>query len=105
MAIGEVTKEITKGNTDFFPIKANDYGRFLVLSLGTGDRKVDEKFDARECAGWGMLSWLTHNNTTPIIDAFQQASSDMVDFHLSAVFQALHSDPNYIRIQVKYINH
>ncbi|KAL1219608.1 Patatin-like protein 2 [Cardamine amara subsp. amara] len=99
LAIGEVTKEITKGNTDFFPIKANDYGRFHVLSLGTGDRKIDEKFDAKECAGWGMLSWLTHNNTTPIIDAFTQASSDMVDFHLSAVFKALHSEPNYIRIQ------
>ncbi|CAL9234281.1 unnamed protein product [Arabidopsis halleri] len=99
LAIGEVTKEITKGKTDFFPIKANDYGRFHVLSLGTGDRKVDEKFDARECAGWGMLSWLTHNNSTPIIDAFTQASSDMVDFHLSTVFQALHSEPNYIRIQ------
>ncbi|VVB08457.1 unnamed protein product [Arabis nemorensis] len=99
LAIGEVTKEITKGNTDFFPIKPNDYARFLVLSLGTGDRKVDKAFDARECAGWGMLSWLAHNNCTPIIDAFTQASSDMVDLHLSTVFQALHSEPNYIRIQ------
>lgn len=95
-----MTKQITKGNTDFFPIKPNDYRRFLVLSLGTGDRMIDKKFNARECAGWGMFSWLTHNNCTPIIDVFTQASSDMVDLHLSTVFQALHSEPNYIRIQV-----
>ncbi|KFK32501.1 hypothetical protein AALP_AA6G250900, partial [Arabis alpina] len=99
VAIGEVTREITRGSSDFFPIKPNDYGRFLVLSLGTGTPKAEEKFDAKEVAGWGMLSWLTHDNSTPLIDAFMQASSDMVDFHLSAVFQALHSEANYIRIQ------
>ncbi|XP_010525997.1 PREDICTED: patatin-like protein 2 [Tarenaya hassleriana] len=99
VAIGEVTKEITRGSADFFPIKPNDYGRFLVLSLGTGTAKGEEKFNAQECARWGMLSWLTHDNSTPLIDTFMQASSDMVDFHLSTVFQALHSDPNYLRIQ------
>ncbi|XP_010547841.1 PREDICTED: patatin-like protein 2 [Tarenaya hassleriana] len=99
VAIGEVTKEITRGSTEFFPIKPNDYGRFLVLSLGTGTAKAEEKFNAQECADWGMLSWLAHDNSTPLIDAFTHASSDMVDFHLSAVFQALHSESNYLRIQ------
>lgn len=104
VAIGEVTKEITRGSSDFFPIRPNDYGRFLVLSLGTGTRKSEEKFNANEVAGWGMLSWLTHDNSTPLIDAFMQASSDMVDFHLSAVFRALHSEANYIRIQDDTLN-
>jgi len=104
VAIGEVTKEITRGSSDFFPIRPNDYGRFLVLSLGTGTRKSEEKFNANEVAGWGMLSWLTHDNSTPLIDTFMQASSDMVDFHLSAVFRALHSEANYIRIQVLAIS-
>ncbi|XP_010509131.1 PREDICTED: patatin-like protein 2 [Camelina sativa] len=99
VAIGEVTKEITRGSSDFFPIRPNDYGRFLVLSLGTGNRKAEEKFNAKEAAGWGMLSWLTHDNSTPLIDVFTHASSDMVDFHLSCVFRALHSGANYIRIQ------
>ncbi|KAH0890249.1 LOW QUALITY PROTEIN: hypothetical protein HID58_052678 [Brassica napus] len=85
-------------------IRPNDYGRFLVLSLGTGTRKSEEKFNANEVAGWGMLSWLTHDNSTPLIDAFMQASSDMVDFHLSAVFRALHSEANYIRIQDDTLN-
>ncbi|KAH0933312.1 hypothetical protein HID58_010429 [Brassica napus] len=89
---------------DFFPIRPNDYGRFLVISLGTGTRKSEEKFNANEVAGWGMLSWLTHDNSTPLIDAFMQASSDMVDFHLSAVFRALHSEANYIRIQDDTLN-
>jgi len=100
LAIGEVTNEISGGSSDFFPIRPNDYGRFLVLSLGTGNHKAEEKFNAKEVAGWGLLNWLTHDNSTPIIDAFSQASSDMVDFHLSAVFRALHSEANYIRIQV-----
>lgn len=104
VAIGEVTKEITRGSSDFFPIRPNDYGKFLVLSLGTGTRKSEEKFNANEVAGWGMLSWLTHDNSTPLIDAFMQASSDMVDFHLSAVFRALHSEANYIRIQDDTLN-
>ncbi|XP_013681286.2 patatin-like protein 2 [Brassica napus] len=104
VAIGEVTKEITRGSSDFFPIRPNDYGRFLVISLGTGTRKSEEKFNANEVAGWGMLSWLTHDNSTPLIDAFMQASSDMVDFHLSAVFRALHSEANYIRIQDDTLN-
>ncbi|KAG7642155.1 Patatin-like phospholipase domain [Arabidopsis suecica] len=99
LAIGEVTNEISGGSSDFFPIRPNDYGRFLVLSLGTGNHKAEEKFNAKEVAGWGLLNWLTHDNSTPIIDAFSQASSDMVDFHLSAVFRALHSEANYIRIQ------
>lgn len=100
MAIGEVTNEITRGSSDFSLIRPNDYGRFLVLSLGTGNHKAEEKFNAKDVAGWGLLSWLTHDNSSPLIDAFMQASSDMVDYHLSAVFRALHSEANYIRIQV-----
>jgi len=35
-----------------------------------------------------------------LVDVFMQASADMVDFHLSSVFQALHLEANYLRIQV-----
>ncbi|KAL1219318.1 Patatin-like protein 2 [Cardamine amara subsp. amara] len=104
VAIGEVTNEISRGSSDFFPIKPNDYGRFLVISLGTGYHKSEEKFNAKNVATWGLLGWLTHDNSTPIIDAFTNASSDMVDFHLSAVFRALHSEANYIRIQDDTLN-
>ncbi|KAL5777835.1 hypothetical protein ACOSP7_010761 [Xanthoceras sorbifolium] len=99
VAIGEVTKAIIRGNSDFFPIKPMDYGRFLVISLGTGSGKSEGKYSANEAAKWGLLSWLTSGGSTPIVDVFTQSSEDMVDLHISEVFQALHSQENYLRIQ------
>ncbi|XP_040997731.1 patatin-like protein 2 [Juglans microcarpa x Juglans regia] len=99
LAIGEVTKEIQRGNPDFFPIKPMDYGRFLVISLGTGSPKDEEKYKAHDAAKWGILGWLTSGGSTPLIDVFTQASADMVDVHLSQVFRALHSEKSYLRIQ------
>ncbi|GKV04671.1 hypothetical protein SLEP1_g16797 [Rubroshorea leprosula] len=99
VAISEVTKEITKGNRDFFSIKAIDYSRFLVISLGTGTAKSEGKYSALNAAKWGLLGWLTFDDSTPLVDVFTQASSDMVDFHLATVFQALDSEDSYLRIQ------
>ncbi|KAJ0614560.1 putative patatin-like phospholipase domain, Acyl transferase/acyl hydrolase/lysophospholipase [Helianthus annuus] len=98
-AISEVSKEITTGSPDFFPIKPLEYGRFLVLSLGTGSQKFQEKYDATKSSGWGVLGWLAGGGSTPLVDVFTQASGDMVDYHISTVFQALHSAENYLRIQ------
>ncbi|XP_048131278.1 patatin-like protein 2 isoform X2 [Rhodamnia argentea] len=98
VAMGEVTKAIMGGSSDFFPIKPTDYRRFLVISLGTGTRKAEGKYTAHEAAKWGVLGWLTSGGS-PLIDVFTQASADMVDYHLSAVFQALHLHDNYLRIQ------
>ncbi|MFQ6639549.1 hypothetical protein Gotur_014451 [Gossypium turneri] len=98
VAMGEVSKAIINGNSDFFPIKPVDYGRFLVISLGTGSPKAEKKYNAAEAAKWGVLGWLTSEGSTPLVDVFTQASGDMVDFHLSVVFKALHSD-KYLRIQ------
>lgn len=98
--MNEVTKEIHHGNPDFFPIKPTEYGRFLVISLGTGTAKIEEKYTAEEAAKWGVLGWLNSHNSTPLIDIFTQASGDLVDFHLATLFQALHCDKNYVRIQV-----
>lgn len=100
VAISEVSKEIHKGNPDFFTMKATEYARFLVVSLGTGSAKCDDKYDAHNAAKWGILGWLTGGGSCPLVDIFTQASSDMVDFHLSTVFQALRSEKNYLRIQV-----
>ncbi|KAL5982416.1 Proteolipid protein 2 [Asimina triloba] len=98
-AIGEVIKEVFKGNRDFFPIKTNDYRRYLVISLGTGSPRKEEKYSAFQASKWGILRWLHSNGSTPLVDVFTQASAHMVDIHLSTVFQALHSEKNYIRIQ------
>ncbi|RRT81813.1 hypothetical protein B296_00011100 [Ensete ventricosum] len=50
-------------NVDFFPIKPMDYGRFLVISLGTGSNKQEERFSAEESGkydvSWPLERW-TH---------------------------------------------
>lgn len=99
VAIGEVTKQIFKENPDFFPIKPMDYGRFLVISLGTGSSKFEEKYNAQKAKSWGVLDWLLSSGSTPLVDIFTRASADMVDIHIAAVFKALHSEQNYLRIQ------
>lgn len=52
-AMSQVTKEIFMENTDFFPIKPVDYGRFLVISLGTGSNKREGRFTAQESSKSG----------------------------------------------------
>ncbi|XP_077213526.1 patatin-like protein 2 [Tasmannia lanceolata] len=99
VAMGEVTKEIFRGNTDFFPIKPMDYGRFLVISLGTGSPKNKAKYSASLASKWGVLGWLHSKGSTPLVKVFTQASADMVDIHISVLFRALHSESNYLRIQ------
>ncbi|KAL5558910.1 hypothetical protein UlMin_035121 [Ulmus minor] len=101
LAIGEATKGLLAGESQGFqnPMSPLDYTRFLVISLGTGSAKDEKKFTAKEAAKWGLLNWLTNGGSTPIIDIFSQASADMVDLHLSVVFQTLNSEKNYLRIQ------
>ncbi|CAD5176680.1 unnamed protein product [Musa acuminata subsp. malaccensis] len=98
VAMGEITKETFEENPDFFPIKPMDYHRFLVISLGTGSSK-EERYSANHAKRWGVLGWLLSNGSTPLVDAFMQASADMVDIHISEAFQALHSGKNYLRIE------
>lgn len=99
LAMTHVSKQILLGNQDFFPIKPADYGKFMVLSLGTGSSKIEEKFDAVQSSKWGVLGWLYNKGATPLIDSFSQASADLVDIHASVFFQALHCDKRYLRIQ------
>ncbi|XP_068314244.1 patatin-like protein 2 isoform X2 [Pyrus communis] len=100
VAIGEVTREVHQGNSDFsFSMRPTDYGRFLVVSLGTGSPKCEEKYHANDVAKWGLAAWLTSGGSCPLVDVFTQASSDMVDFHLATVFQALNCEKSYLRIQ------
>lgn len=95
-----VTAQVYKNDPDFLAIKPHDCGRYLVISLGAGAAKLEQKHDAHKASKWGLLGWLYTDNTNPIIDCFSHASSDMVDFHNSILFQTLNSADNYLRIQV-----
>ncbi|XP_049392755.1 patatin-like protein 2 isoform X3 [Solanum stenotomum] len=99
IAISEVSKEILKENSDFFPIKPMDYGRFLVISIGTGAPKFEQVYNSSMAAKWGIVDWLFHKGYTPLFEVFTQSSADMIDYHNSVVFQALHSEDSYLRIQ------
>nr|XP_043639514.1 patatin-like protein 2 [Erigeron canadensis] len=99
VAISEVTRKVFSENSDFFPVKPEDYGRFLMISIGTGASKETKQYNAKMASKWGVLSWLIHDGSTPIIDVYNQASGDMVDGHISVFFQAVHSQENYLRIQ------
>ncbi|KAI3821129.1 hypothetical protein L1987_08686 [Smallanthus sonchifolius] len=99
VAISEVTKQVSRESPEFFPVSPMDCGRFLMISVGTGAPK-ETKVDAKIASKWGLFGWLLHNGSNPIIDVFTQASGDMVDGHISVFFQAVHSQQNYLRIQV-----
>ncbi|XP_031124452.1 patatin-like protein 1 isoform X2 [Ipomoea triloba] len=100
VAINQVTKQILDNNPDFSPMKPIDSPSFRVISIGTGAAKNEHKYDSKQAAKWGILSWLFHKSSTPLIEVFMQSSADMVDLHNSVVFQTLDSSENrYLRIQ------
>ncbi|KAL3626785.1 hypothetical protein CASFOL_029357 [Castilleja foliolosa] len=99
IAITHISKQILLGNFELEDMQPMDSKRMLVLSLGTGIAKQEEKYNARAAARWGLLGWVYNNGHNPIIDVFSDASSDMVDIHVSTLFQSLHNEQNYLRIQ------
>lgn len=44
--------------------------RMLVLSLGTGAAKFEEKYNAAKASEWGLLGWVFDNGSTPLIRNF-----------------------------------
>ncbi|XP_059638930.1 patatin-like protein 3 [Cornus florida] len=98
VAISEVTKEVRRKNPMFGEtMDPMDYGHYLVISLGTGTKLNEHKFDADEVAKWGLSQWIT--NTSAFTDIFFEAGADVVDYHNSVVFGALERSDNYLRIQ------
>lgn len=89
-------------NVDLSRMRPVDYPRLLTISLGTGAASLDsKKYSVKKANKWGIFSWLLNWGTTPLLDIFNQAGSDMVDFHISQIFQSLCSEHNYyLRIQV-----
>lgn len=72
----------------------------LVLSLGAGVAKLEEKYNAKDAAKWGLLRWVFNKGASPLLDVYGDAGSDMVDIHVSTIFQSLRNEQNYLRIQV-----
>ncbi|KAI9164770.1 hypothetical protein LWI28_001650 [Acer negundo] len=94
MAISHITKEVLKQKN-----KTMDSKQMLVLSLGTGEAKKEQKYNAATASKWGLFSWIYDNGKIPLLDVYGDASSDIVDFHVSTLFQCFGSQGNYLRIQ------
>ncbi|XP_042974432.1 patatin-like protein 2 [Carya illinoinensis] len=90
MAISEIRKDSTE---------LNGVKKMLVLSLGTGKAKNKGKYTADRSSKWGWLNWTFNYGANPLIEVYQDASSDMVDFHISTLFQTLDRTNTYLRIQ------
>ncbi|KAK9067078.1 hypothetical protein SSX86_014402 [Deinandra increscens subsp. villosa] len=99
VAIGEVTRQVMKADPNFPATSPLDYTRYLLISIGTGTKRQTPIYDAKMAAKWGVLGWLVNQGSSPLIDAFTQASADVVVIHNNVVFEALNSVDNYLRIQ------
>nr|XP_043618167.1 patatin-like protein 2 [Erigeron canadensis] len=99
LALTHITREALMGKYRFSGSAEIDGKRMLVLSIGTGMQKYNEIYTAQMAARWGLLSWIFKNGSTPIFHIYSDASSDMVDIHVSTLFRALKVEKNYLRIQ------
>lgn len=99
MAITHISKNIMMGNFEYEEMETMDSKKMLVLSLGTGIGKHQGKYNAETASKWGLLGWVYNNGDAPILDVYSDASADMVDIHVSAMFQTHHNENNYLRIQ------
>ncbi|KAL6616542.1 hypothetical protein ACP70R_038812 [Stipagrostis hirtigluma subsp. patula] len=99
VAMGEITKQIKSQRKEFPKTKPLDYHRYLVISLGTGLPEKEIKFEARCVAKWGIYGWVGQLDTTPLLNMFFHASSDMTDSHVASLFKAIGCSDNLLRIQ------
>ncbi|XP_023908425.1 patatin-like protein 2 [Quercus suber] len=97
LAISQIRKELLMAEIKFGNSSENK--KMLVLSLGTGGAKYAQRYTAPAASKWGVLNWLYTNGGTPLLDSYDHASADVVDFHVSTLFQALRCKDNYLRIQ------
>nr|Q2MY39.1 RecName: Full=Patatin-12; Flags: Precursor [Solanum tuberosum]ABC55699.1 patatin protein 12 [Solanum tuberosum] len=90
-----VATRLAQEDPAFSSIKSLDYKQMLLLSLGTGtNSEFDKTYTAQEAAKWGPLRWML-----AIRQMTNAASSYMADYYISTVFQARHSQNNYLRVQ------
>ncbi|KAA8531731.1 hypothetical protein F0562_006552 [Nyssa sinensis] len=99
LAISHISKEILMGNFQFVDIEPMDNKTMLVLSLGTGAAKQEQKYNATIASKWSLFDWVYYKGGSPILEIYGHASSDMVDIHVSTLFQGPQCEKNYLRIQ------
>ncbi|GKB46091.1 patatin-like protein 1 [Tanacetum coccineum] len=77
---------IVANNPSTVALAEVDCKKTLLISLGTDMQKREPRYDAKMAAKWGLIGWIDKDGTSPLIDAFTEASSDLVDFQEEAIF-------------------
>ncbi|XP_031101568.1 patatin-like protein 1 isoform X1 [Ipomoea triloba] len=108
VGLSEANKVGMEKNRKFLSkkLKAMDYSQLLVISLGSGSRNLENKYSAEVAAKWNILDWMVQIDTgiptlisSPLINLVSYGMADMVDYHISTIFQSLNVGENYLRIQ------
>ncbi|KAK6232950.1 hypothetical protein SCA6_003023 [Theobroma cacao] len=105
LAMAEASKEMSLNEEDHF-LKKMDCSKLLVLSLGTGSSKRNNKVEVDYPKLWGLFkSFQGPDDTVPFSDVLLTATDDMVDIYLSSFFQGSSNfKTNYLRIQLGQLN-
>ncbi|XP_065619925.1 patatin-like protein 2 isoform X2 [Quercus suber] len=102
LAISEIKKELLMQNSEFGHHSIENK-RMLVVSLGTGGAKYAVKYTAPAVSKWSRLDWVLSRPITkggsPLYDIYSDAGADMIDIHVSNLFQARRCEDKYLRIQ------
>ncbi|KAL6976480.1 hypothetical protein U1Q18_025268 [Sarracenia purpurea var. burkii] len=77
-------------------MKPMESNRMLILSLSTGIAKKEEKYSAVVTSKWGLFNCVYDNGSALFPDVYDDESSDMVDIHVSTLFQSLRCSPKYL---------
>lgn len=68
-----------------------DYGKILMLSLGTGN--ISRSYVYEDIRRWGALSW-----ALPIVEIMMSGVSRSIDFQLRELFRSSRNEKGYLRI-------
>ncbi len=68
--------------------------KIVILSLGTGYSKKEYDYD--KAKDWGMIQWVK-----PIIDIMMSGVSEVVDYQLRQIFDAVGANGQYVRINTE----
>jgi patatin-like phospholipase/acyl hydrolase len=68
--------------------------KIALLSLGTGFSR--KEYDYEKAKDWGLVQWVK-----PLIDIMMSGVSDVVDYQLKQVFDAVGASNHYLRINTE----
>ena len=69
--------------------------QMAILSIGTGYEK--QSYDYNQAKNWGMLAWIK-----PLINIMMSGVSDVVDYQLREIYDAVKAPGQYLRINTTF---